>query len=361
MLEQCIDIDHSVKHLHKYVTEYLEAIEKLPKGEKFDLKYCNKLWRTVVGAPSAAGAKKKNLRDLIEAFHISFLALDDKHRTEFVEIFNRTNDITWLFKNPASSIRVTEYPESIREITSSLFIHLYEDTLVKYNVKNHYMRIFKKMKNSWCPFCGMEKFNNFKRFKQDYDHLLAKSKYPVAAVNMLNLVPMGISCNRIHKKTKDILAKDDGSHRKAPNPYTEKIEPHISLTGSILASEPYLRKWQVSITPDLEEIHTWSDLFNIKGRCLEDFLAKENDSTQQSEFDSYVQMFITMSKERKTIEGTGSWNMSRLITELTLFRNGFKTNYYQEFNYLKYASFDFILTDPNASDFRDSLLKNIND
>lgn len=364
MLTKCIDIKHAVKHLHTYVEDYLGAIKELNNTEPFDLKFCKKEFASLIGPPKKLLAKNPNLRQKIETFHNAFIDLSQAHRDEFIKIFKKTNEIEWQLKNPTLAKRLDAYPGGIGEIVHDFFVYLYERTLTKFDLNDHYKSVYMQIKNSWCPFCGMERFISFKRLKQDYDHLLCKSKYPVASVNMMNLVPMGIACNRVYKKTKDLLYKEKVGGRRAIYPYSETIEPNISLTGSILHLDATKRNWIITITPNTDVVHTWNDVFNISERCVEEFFEKLDDANHEPEFDSIVRQFIKMSKDRKESEEDGSqpvdWKMSRLMLELRLFRDGFKTNYYQEYNYVKYAAFDFIRNDPGSEVYRESLLMKIN-
>ena len=184
MLQKCIDLDHPVKELQISVRNYLNTIQNLPKGALFDLNNCDAKFGGFVGPKRKT--KSKNTRDLIEEFHVAFLKLNQANRDRFILIFNQTNDVQTQFANPATAIRLPDYPTGIGKQAKALFLNLYKDTLNKYGVKDHYKKVFKEKKDTWCPFCGMEKFISFKRFKQDYDHLLYKANYPVAAVNMYN-------------------------------------------------------------------------------------------------------------------------------------------------------------------------------
>jgi hypothetical protein len=58
-----------------------------------------------------------------------------------------------------------------------------------------------------CPFCGLDKFKTRGGpRREDFDHYLHKSAYPLAAANMKNLIPTCGSCNQDYKKVKDVLA-----------------------------------------------------------------------------------------------------------------------------------------------------------
>lgn len=358
MLQKCIDIDHPVKELQISVRNYLRRIQFLPAGNYFDVNYCDKKFGKLIGST----VKNKNTRDLIEKFHIAFIKLDQANRNNFIDIFDRTNNVQIQFANPSTALRLNNYPKSIKKEAKALFLNLYDDTLNKYGVKDHYTQVYKEKKDSWCPFCGMEKYIHPQRQKQDYDHLLYKANYPVASINMYNLAPMGIFCNRIFKKTKDLLLDSTGKARSAINPYFDVIQPRINLAGSTMSSDPKKRVWKVNITPNSQEVITWDSVFCISQRCKEDFLDKMDGSNQDPEVDRLIYTFVQKSKARIAMQiKKGShikWNLAELEDELELEKNSYETNYYHEYNFIKYAVFEFLLTN-ECKIFRKAMLANL--
>jgi hypothetical protein len=360
MLQKCIDLTHPVKELQVSVRNYLTSVRHLPAGSSFDIKYCDKKFGDFLGAKSTTG--NKNTRYLIENFHVAFLKLDQANRDIFIDIFDQTNNVQTQFANPTTAIRLNNYPKDIRKEVKALFLNLYTDTLMKYGIKDHYTKVYKEKKDAWCPFCGMEKYIHPQRQKQDYDHLLYKANYPVASVNMYNLAPMGIFCNRIFKKTKDLLLNSAGIARSAINPYFDIIQPRINLSGSVMSRDPKERIWIVNITPNSEEVSTWNSVFNISERCKEDFLDKMDDSNLIPEVDSLVFRFVQKAKGRirmDIIRGVHiHWDLSKLLDEIELERDSYETNYYHEYNFIKYAVFDFLMT-VECETYRKGLLNTI--
>lgn len=83
---------------------------------------------------------------------------------------------------------------------------------------------FIKVNKHICPFCGLNRFKNRRgKRREDFDHYLHKSAFPLAAANMKNLVPTCGNCNQDYKKAKNILA--DGA---AFYPYS--AIPSVELT-----------------------------------------------------------------------------------------------------------------------------------
>src|SRR5690606_22871987 len=112
MLQKCIDINHPVKELQISVQNYLGIIQNLPIGTAFDINILDVNFATFIG--NKRKTKVKNTRDLIEEFHIEFLKLKQADRDRFIFIFNQTNDVQVQFANPATAIRLDNYPNSIQ-------------------------------------------------------------------------------------------------------------------------------------------------------------------------------------------------------------------------------------------------------
>ena len=133
---------------------------------------------------------------------------------------------------------------------------------------------FIKKNNYVCPFCSLDRYKNRRSVRrEDFDHYLHSSKYPLAAANMKNLVPTCGTCNQDYKKTHDILA--DG---KAIYPYS--VIPDVKLEIDCQAyPEPGdfddKGKWVVKlelVTPDAAvtpKLIAWNRVYSIRRR-LED-------------------------------------------------------------------------------------------
>ena len=122
-----------------------------------------------------------------------------------------------------------------------------------------------------CPFCGIHKFkNSLGASREDFDHYLHKSDYPLAAANMKNLFPTCGICNQDYKKTKDILA--DGA---AFYPYSTIPEIKIEVnceTYPVKGKTKNKGRWSVKlelVQPDPVtglKIKAWKRVYSIKER-----------------------------------------------------------------------------------------------
>jgi hypothetical protein len=228
-----------VHQLQKDIEIFIENIKQAKPSDDFDpdtylprtlATKANKLTtRTVKGIKVVDKAK---LYLLAKAFFDKYKGLGRSKRMVY-DAFNKMNDIPGQFNGTAKRVCLSNLPATIQEETKKLFIYLYEDTLDSYGVKKHYKSFSDSQLNIWCPFCGMETLEDYSHIKEDYDHLLAKSIYPFASVNMKNLAPMGKKCNRTHKRDQDLIW--DGTKRiKAVDPYKAHVAISVDFTGTVL-------------------------------------------------------------------------------------------------------------------------------
>lgn len=122
-----------------------------------------------------------------------------------------------------------------------------------------------------CPFCGLRTYKNVLGVKrEDFDHYMHKSSYPLAAANMKNLVPACGICNQDYKWSKDILA--DGA---AFYPYADIPEMRIEVTCDNFPNTAELDdegQWNVAVdlaTPDVTvapKLQAWDRVYRIKER-----------------------------------------------------------------------------------------------
>ena len=122
-----------------------------------------------------------------------------------------------------------------------------------------------------CPFCGIGKYKNTRGVRrEDFDHYLHRSGYPLAAANMRNLVPSCGTCNQDYKGSKDILA--DGA---AFYPYAETPEMSIDVTCNNFPSLTDFDdegQWSVAVSlavPDetaIPKMKAWDRVYGIVGR-----------------------------------------------------------------------------------------------
>ena len=192
--------NHPTEKFEKYICHFIRAVRhEAPTRSRFSVYLCHPDFQIYV---KRAPTLKKHLSSFFRAFR----NLPAGEQTLVYKAFISTKSVKMLLNNQNDCYRIEQLPMSIRKPTKTLFKYLYKTTLDSVgNVKDHYKQFYDKLSLKLCPFCGIENLLHYEHYKQDYDHLLYKDKYPFAAVNMKNLVPMGRNCNTIFKKQKDIL------------------------------------------------------------------------------------------------------------------------------------------------------------
>ncbi|OHB60612.1 MAG: hypothetical protein A2Y12_20625 [Planctomycetes bacterium GWF2_42_9] len=134
---------------------------------------------------------------------------------------------------------------------------------------------FIKLNKYVCPFCGLGRYKNVHGSRrEDFDHYLHKSDYPLAAANMRNLVPSCGICNQDYKGFKDVLA--DGT---AFYPYADIPEVSIHVTCVHFPSPANFNdkgQWSVEVAlaiPDATaepKLQAWDRVYEIKKRLKDE-------------------------------------------------------------------------------------------
>lgn len=194
-------------------------------------------------------------------------ASSEKQRNHFIYFFRKQNEIDKMLSNKNylfyfNVTFISDLVEAAKPIMHRGFDMLDDDKVL--TRKKHYNTLYSKSK--MCPFCALEIFNYPSSFlhKEDYDHYLDKEKYPLAAANFKNLVPMCKTCNQRYKRTEDTLFKDS-IPRKAFFPYGKKFSD-INLLDSDPLNDDYLPRWVINFSPECERTETWDEVFKIRDR-----------------------------------------------------------------------------------------------
>ena len=294
MLFETVYIEHLVNRLQKYIENFINTLKDIDENiNQFDVNLCDENFRMYI---NRAPKLEKYLSDFFE----KFIELTSEEREYVCNAFCCCNKIQDQVENNEACFTLYDLPAKIRKATKQLFVYMYETTLNSVgNIKDHYQNLYEVIPLKVCPFCGIEKLLHYDHFKQDYDHYLCKKEYPFAAVNMKNLFPMGIECNRIFKKAEDILHKKDGARRKAFYPFQlNGTSIEVRLNGSTLPTVNNKKgDWHISFVPDIEEVHTWDDIFQIRNRYRK-YIFEE-------EYDSWLTRFIKTA--RNFSNNNGPW------------------------------------------------------
>jgi len=220
--------------------------------------------------------KRTGLKDRLKTYQIAVEQLTTAEQERILQALHDQNEIALLLSCQRNCEAITDLPTLIREPVKELFEFAFK-LLTDLEIRDkHYKVIYDAVPSHTCPFCGCENFDAPRVPREALDHYLAESKYPFAASNLRNLVPMGNKCNSRYKLAKDILTREDGTRRKSFDPYNctgirpslENSEPFagtVTTTGQV-------PRWQIEFEQNTEEVLTWDEVFHIRERYEKDVL-----------------------------------------------------------------------------------------
>ncbi len=202
--------------------------------------------------------------------------------------------------------------------------------------RHEFYREFVKVNKYVCPFCGLDKLKNVRGRREDLDHYLHKSKYPLAAANMRNLIPTCGTCNQDYKKTKDIL--EDG---KAFYPYSDILAVEIVVDCDAYPATDNLDDsgaWRVNVSlsepsADIQPMmNAWERVYSVSERL-------ENEVAEF--FEEWMQDLFT------ELDGGNDVDEASFVQLLTYARDKASQAISRRMNpgeILRAAFFDFMIT-----------------
>ena len=220
--------------------------------------------------------RRTGLKDRLNTYRAALENLTLGQQEQILQALHDQNEIALLLSCQHNCKAITDLPQPIREPAKELFKFAFE-LLTDLEIRDkHYKVIYDAVPSHTCPFCGCENFDAPRIPREALDHYLAESKYPFAASNLRNLVPMGNKCNSRYKLAKDILIRDDGTRRKSFDPYNstgiklslENSQPFAG-TPTTIGQAP---RWQIEFESNTEEVLTWDEVFHIRERYEKDVL-----------------------------------------------------------------------------------------
>jgi hypothetical protein len=231
-------------------------------------------WRHII--PEAYRGKlssRKGFRKRLYQYSAVARTLSVLERQQVLTCLGQQNRIADLVTCSTDCECLTDLPEAIRVPTAKLFGFAFE-LLTGLGVRDrHYHAIYTATSYHVCPFCGCEYFDAPGAPREDLDHYLPKSRYPFAAANLRNLVPMGMKCNERYKQGQDILRNASGVRRRSFDPYAhEQIRVVLDNSVPFGGMDGRTPDWQIDFTPDSVDCTTWDDVFSVRERMKRDVL-----------------------------------------------------------------------------------------
>jgi hypothetical protein len=203
---------------------------------------------------------------------------DQAEKSEICGQIRESNDIVNICAGNYQPRKFIGEQPKIYSLLKDFFEGLYNQVLdgkpfnekFKTSLKNHYNEFSKVNSNiTLCPICGISELKKDKDIiREQYDHYLPISKFPLSSVNFKNLVPTCRDCNSTDfKGDKDILAISKG---RLFFPYQENYKG-ISIECNILNDDSSIEniEWGINfVNPDgyTEEIEAWKNIYCIDER-----------------------------------------------------------------------------------------------
>ncbi|MEW5676447.1 hypothetical protein ABGT15_09045 [Flavobacterium enshiense] len=270
----------------------LSIIQNIPKkffslieeSENFD-DHLFPTWSINVFAPT-------DLRSKFEEVYNVYKAINNPNsRSRIIEAFENTNKIEDLCSNnlDISMIVLNDLPFSIRACLARLFSYLYKtainyhgfQTYVNDTLKKTITRFKLKNKIVVCPFCGIESYiNSGGQARLSLDHWLCRDYFPMASVNLNNLVPIGQNCNqRPAKGNKNVLINESTNTRLNTSYYPYSSHNGIQVIFNFI-NEPNVNgitdnDWSLTVEPinplEYDIFQNWHSIMNIHVRYNEYF------------------------------------------------------------------------------------------
>ena len=260
--------------LHDCLCEIVLSVHECINGDKKLPK-----WPGIVPADRREQLKsRRGLRDRVVTYFEAATPLTIAERTSIATVMADQNQVANLLSGECDCLDIDGLPQAARQPILDLFGFGF-GLLSDFGIRDRqYKLIHQTIGYQLCPFCGCEYFDSPKGPREALDHYLAESRYPFAATNLRNLAPIGHKCNSKYKLAKDILHRDDGSRRRAFDPY-QTDELQVLVDGSQVnqgIDGPLISEWVVNFSIEGEETETWDQVFSIRKRYTRDILEERS-------------------------------------------------------------------------------------
>jgi hypothetical protein len=276
--------------------------------------------------------RRTGLRDRLNAYYEVIVKLSSEQQCQVLQTFKDQNEIPRLLSCQGECETINALPTLIHKPVKDLFEFAFS-ILTDLEIRDRqYKIIYDKISCQTCPFCGCEDFDAPGAAREALDHYLSKDKYPFAAANLRNLVPIGNKCNSRYKLAQDILIRNDGTRRKSFDPYN-----HQAVTISLDNSQPFagttgktgerLPRWEIDFSLNAEEVITWDDVFHIRERYQRDVLDQK--------FQSYLREFGNYCRSCKLVLNS----TEELLDALEKYTDFQESNEFKDRAFLKAAVF----------------------
>jgi hypothetical protein len=216
---------------------------------------------------------RAGLQERLDKYAAAANRLSARNRQMVLTCMSQQNLIEGLVSCATDCKMLNDLPRKIQKPITELFGFAFE-LLTDLGVRDrHYHAIYAAASYHVCPFCGCEYFDAPGAVREDLDHYLLKSRYPFAAANLRNLVPMGMKCNERYKQAQDILRDNHGVRRKSFYPYADRqIDIVLDQSLPFGGADGRTPNWKIDFIVDCPECVTWDSVLSIRERFKRDVL-----------------------------------------------------------------------------------------
>lgn len=200
-------------------------------------------------------------------------------RSDFCLQIRNSNNIENICAGTIVPKRLSRTITGVLKILRDLFLNLYKQVLdgdafnTRFNtsLRSHFDSFSKlNLDITLCPICGIGELKKHQDVTRDqYDHYLPQSIYPLSSVNFKNLVPTCKECNSLDVKAeKDIIAL--ASNKKLFFPY-DTTHKGITVSFQVIADHIKIDDitWRITYSnPDNkdQEVISWKTIYDIDNR-----------------------------------------------------------------------------------------------
>lgn len=264
-----LESDHS--KLHEFILLFFRRIEN--ETGDFDISFFDPDFQTIVNRhPKIIKQRCQDIYDIMKTW-------EQTKRSQFCQQIRESNNIESICCGNPNPLKVNDIPKDIRVLIKELFIKLYEQVLdgpaftSQYATLREHFNAFKKLNSdiTVCPICGISELKTqFDKKRDQYDHYLPMSIYPLSSVNFKNLVPICKDCNSFdYKGDKDIIAVSTGKLFFLYDPDHEGIDIEFVINRDDIEIDNI--EWGLNFTnPDGkdDEIQSWRNIYDIDDRYI---------------------------------------------------------------------------------------------
>ncbi len=283
MLRPYTYFEHELEKWKRYVDFIVDHVwNKAATGiafdtDLFDNKQEIKGFISHCGFAQNATKPQRKFYEDVKGIYESCSALSSAEIQEIQNWYRSYSSVANICEDPVHQCVSTKFLSSSIRLTVAKIITFLKslwnaDLLGKRNLRMHYQEFLEKNQPAKCHFCGVSDMVSLAGYREDYDHFLPKSKYPVNSVDFRNLVPTCHHCNSKFKGAKDPVYDQDKNRRKAFYPYDQNnLRPEVQISIESIQGGTVLKdQCHITLTPeDSQEVNAWNELYRIEDRYIE--------------------------------------------------------------------------------------------